>query len=106
MENFYPPGWADAPSPAVPEEPPLRAQLAELDSELLLLDPAEQFDACILGIGSRCGSPDVIVYSVEAILDALVADGMTEEDAEEHFGFNIEGAYVGERTPIYVRGLP
>ena len=29
-------------------------------------------------------------------------DGMTEEEAVEFFDFNIECAYVGEFTPIYM----
>ena len=27
---------------------------------------------------------------------------MTKEDAEEFFDFNVEGAYMGEKTPIWV----
>jgi hypothetical protein len=30
---------------------------------------------------------------------------MSEEDALEHFDFNVSGAYVGEKTPIYVEDL-
>jgi len=26
---------------------------------------------------------------------------MTEEDAMEHFSYNVEGGYVGEQTPIW-----
>ena len=32
----------------------------------------------------------------------LMADGASEEEAAEHFEFNIECAYVGEHTPLYV----
>jgi hypothetical protein len=32
-------------------------------------------------------------------------DGMTEEDASDYFEFNIEGAYVGPQTPIYVEQM-
>jgi hypothetical protein len=31
-------------------------------------------------------------------------DEMTEEDAQEHFSYNIQGSYVGKGTPIYVNG--
>ena len=27
---------------------------------------------------------------------------MSYEDASEHFSFNVEGAYLGEYTPIYM----
>jgi hypothetical protein len=30
-------------------------------------------------------------------------DEMTEEDALEHFSYNIQGSYVGAGTPIYIR---
>jgi hypothetical protein len=31
----------------------------------------------------------------------LVSEGLTLEEAFEHFSFNIEGSYVGEQTPIW-----
>jgi hypothetical protein len=27
---------------------------------------------------------------------------MTHEEAEEYFSFNVEGAYVGEQTPVFL----
>jgi hypothetical protein len=43
------------------------------------------------------------VYSIDKILEVLVDhEGMTPDDAVEWFGFNIEGAYLGPSTPIYV----
>jgi hypothetical protein len=44
----------------------------------------------------------VAVYDAEGIAEALMADGMTEEEAREYISFNIEGAYVGPTTPILV----
>jgi len=29
-------------------------------------------------------------------------DGMEEEDAIEHFHYNMMGAYVGENTPVFL----
>ena len=44
-----------------------------------------------------------VIYSVGSIIDILVErDGMSYEDASEYFSFNIECAYVGEHTPIYM----
>ena len=31
-----------------------------------------------------------------------MADGTSEEDALEHFSYNVQGSYVGERTPIFL----
>ena len=42
----------------------------------------------------------VLVYDAEVIRENLVQKGMDPEDAREFIEFNIEGAYVGEHTPV------
>ena len=43
------------------------------------------------------------IYFTDHIIGTLMQrDGMTEEEAVEFFDFNIECAYVGEFTPIYM----
>ena len=44
----------------------------------------------------------VYVYDAEIICNNLMDQGMTEEEAREYVGYNIEGAYVGDDTPIIV----
>jgi hypothetical protein len=58
---------------------------------------ADGFDGAVIGTAG-----DVLVYSAEMILDILVEEGMTMEDALEHYSYNVSGAYVGDKTPIYV----
>ena len=41
------------------------------------------------------------LYSYKKCLDILIAEEMDEEDAMEHLSFNVMGAYVGEKTPIW-----
>ena len=42
-----------------------------------------------------------VIYSGTKIVEMLMRDSsLTEEDAVEHISFNMEGAYVGPRTPI------
>jgi len=41
-----------------------------------------------------------LIYSVKKCMEILMIN-MSEEDAMEHFSFNISGAYVGEKTPIW-----
>jgi len=41
-----------------------------------------------------------LVYSISKVIDILKKD-MSTEDAWEHFGFNIAGSNVGEKTPIW-----
>jgi hypothetical protein len=45
------------------------------------------------------------VYSIDAIIDILVSEGMTEEDAFDHFYYNIDGSHMGEFTPIYINTI-
>ena len=63
---------------------------------------ADGLDAALIGVGRRCGQPDILVYSVGKCLDLLIAQGMTGEEAIEYFEFNIVGAWVGEETPMWV----
>ena len=80
---------------------PTREDLVELcgDDELLF---ADGFDGAMLGVVQRCGKPAIVVYDREKCIDLLVAQGMTEDEAEEYFSFNTEGAWLGERTPAYL----
>ena len=65
---------------------------------------ADGFDAAILGIGSRCGQPDVLVYDADTIIDILIdRDGMDYDQASEFFGAHLESAWVGEGTPLWLQ---
>lgn len=66
---------------------------------------ADGFDDAIIGIGSRCGKPDIIVYDVNKCIKILINQNMTEEEARDYFDFNFVGAWVGEETPIFVREI-
>jgi hypothetical protein len=45
----------------------------------------------------------VIVYDAEKIRSILMErDGMSAEEAREFIEYNIEGAYMGDETPVYV----
>lgn len=71
------------------------------DEELLFLDPAEDFDCGIVGVAERIGMEPVVVYDRGLILDQL-SKTMPSASAIDYFEFNILGAYVGEKTPIFV----
>jgi hypothetical protein len=45
---------------------------------------------------------NVLVYDAEIIRENLMKDGMDSEEAREFIEFNIEGAYMGEDTPVIV----
>jgi hypothetical protein len=64
---------------------------------------ADGFEDAFIGIGERCSQPDIAVYDYHKCLEILVErDGMTSEDAVEFMSFNVTGAWVGDRTPIFV----
>jgi len=58
---------------------------------------ADGYDDCIVGIDSH----QRVIYDQEKIIDKLEKD-MTREEAIEFFYFNIEGAHVGDYTPLYM----
>lgn len=64
---------------------------------------ADGFEDAIVGIGQRF-TDYFMVYDRQRCIDIMVErDGMTEEEAEEFFEFNVVGAYVGKGTPCFVR---
>jgi hypothetical protein len=73
--------------------------LAEHDEELLLMDG---FDDCIIGICESFGGESVVAYDYDRVIASLESQGMSEEEAVEYHEFNQLGAYVGERTPVFI----
>lgn len=59
---------------------------------------ADGFDDAVIGLDEHSMR---LVYSVSKCIAILRTEGMTEEDALEHFSFNVSGAYVGDQTPIW-----
>jgi len=80
----------------------LREDIMTLAEEEGLLT-VDGFDDCIIGIGSRCSFGPVLIYDEDKIVQALVdRDSMTWAEAREFYEFNILGAYMGEKTPLFV----
>lgn len=62
---------------------------------------ADGFEEAIIGI-----CDEKLVYSISQCIDILMNDNdMSIEDALDYFYFNVEGAYVGEKTPIWVNDM-
>lgn len=74
-----------------------KSRLADLNPDAILWDG---FDAALVGTGERCALGPVAIYDREKCIKVLMGQGLGWEDAEEYFSFNVEGAYVGENTPI------
>ena len=77
--------------------------MSKIKEEILHAFPDEEFlfadgyEDAIIGVNTK----NVVCYDREKCIEILMKD-MSREDAEEYFSYNTEGAYVGEKTPIYV----
>ncbi len=79
----------------------LREQIAQINEDALLLEE-EEFDEAIMGMTQHAKHGVVAVYDTDKIIDILMRKfSMTDDDAWDHFGYNILGAYVGEHTPVF-----
>jgi hypothetical protein len=78
--------------------------ITEKDDEAML--KADGFDEAIIGqamVWRNQGTFNVLVYDAEKMRSILMErDGMTPEEAGEYIEYNVEGAYMGEYTPVYV----
>lgn len=89
----------------------VRERLAEETGEDLLFLTEPQYDRAIIGLGRRLGMETCVVYDRDVIIEVLTVAMRAEaqempddprEMAEKFFDFNIAGAYLGPKTPIYV----
>jgi len=59
-----------------------------------------------IGIGSRCGQPDIAVYSIPKCIEILMRDdGCTYEEALDHMQVNCIESWVGAETPMWVQPM-
>lgn len=75
------------------------SEWGEEDPELVQMDG---YADCLAGLVYRFGQEPILCYDWGKVIGKLVADGMTEDEAEEFFEFNQIGAWVGERTPCFI----
>tara|TARA_R110001599_G_scaffold73691_2_gene203734 strand:+ start:89 stop:337 length:249 start_codon:yes stop_codon:yes gene_type:complete len=58
---------------------------------------ADGFDEAVIGLDENGVR---LIYSYKIVIDILMRD-MNRDDADEYFRFNMQSAYVGEKTPIW-----
>jgi hypothetical protein len=64
---------------------------------------ADGFEDAFLGVAMRSSQPPLAVYDAGKCIEILVErDGATEEEAREGFEFNSLGAWMGDRSPLYL----
>lgn len=81
---------------------PVEAAAELYGDDLLKMDG---FDDCVAGVILGYGRPPTLCYDRGRVLQRLMADGMSEEEAEEFWSFNQVGAYVGENTPVFLHSI-
>tara|TARA_R110000824_G_scaffold94837_2_gene228511 strand:+ start:566 stop:820 length:255 start_codon:yes stop_codon:yes gene_type:complete len=77
--------------------------MVEIDPEILLLEPREQFDEALVGYVNRFGQETIACYDYDLVMEALQThQDMSYEEAVEWYHFNMIGAWAGERTPCFI----
>ena len=91
---------SDTPDPKDPIHPALRAYCEESgDDDVVIF---HGFDEAVIGLAMQFNTGPTLVYDQDKVIEILMEEGLSEEDALDHFYFNVAGSYVGERTPIFV----
>lgn len=77
-------------------------KLTELfpDEEFLV---ADGLDFAIVGVEAE--GERRVVYDYDKMIQVFMEEGMTEEDAIEHISYNVMGAHVGDKTPLFIQTL-
>lgn len=79
------------------------------DLKILIQDEGlvtwDDCDEAIVGIVSRCGMGTLVLYDRDKLVEVFIGKGMTHSEAEEWVSFNIEGAYVGDETPMIMEAF-
>lgn len=82
-------------------EEKLKENVESLLAEDETIQLADGYEEAFMGIARQSGKP-FAVYDRQKCIEILRKQGETEEEAEEYFQFNVEGAWVGENTPAFL----
>lgn len=63
---------------------------------------ADGFEEAFLGMVKGASQEPKACYDRNKCIEILMEEGLSEEDAEEHFDFNVIGSYVGPFTPMFL----
>lgn len=59
---------------------------------------ADGLDEAVIGIEENSMR---LIYSMKKCIRIFRKEGMSEEEALDHYYYNVQGSYVGEKTPIW-----
>jgi len=67
---------------------------------------ADGFEKAFIGIAHRACQEDVVAYDYDKCIAILCErDGMEYDEAVEFFWFNTLGAWVGDKTPVFIKPM-
>jgi len=73
----------------------LKKILEEFPDETFLT--ASNFDEAVIGVDTETMR---LIYSVRKCIEILMVDS-PYEDAMDYFALNVQGSYMGDKTPIW-----
>jgi hypothetical protein len=79
----------------LPED--MHEEILEHNSNALVLSGHTN---AIIGLASQYGRPPLVLYDPVKVIDNLVLEGMSHDEAVEFFEYNIACAYRGANTPM------
>ena len=65
---------------------------------------ADGLDEAFIGVTED--EPPRAVYDSQKVISILIRDGMSYDEAQEFYSFNIAGAHIGPQTPIFINRYP
>ena len=88
----------------------MQSAMSDKKQRILDLYPDTQFifyddiDDALIGVVTRFGQEPILCYDYYRCLAIYQErDGISHEEAVEHFEFNVIGGYVGPKTPCFLQ---
>lgn len=79
-----------------------RGLITDMSGEDLLFLTEEFYDKALVGYVQGCGRETVAVYDMDLLTQALMEEGMSEQDVLEIIDYNILGSHLGDKTPMFL----
>lgn len=73
------------------------------EQKIMLADGLED---AFIGIVESSYTEPRACYSIQKIFKILMNEGMSEEEAEDYFYYNIISANIDEQTPMFLDDIP
>lgn len=73
------------------------------EQKIMLADGLED---AFIGIVESSYTEPRACYSIQKIIKILMNEGMSEDEAEDYFHYNIISANIDEQTPMFLDNVP